>query len=217
MSLRPDPGGAPPVPAPYVPPVYKPPVTPNKTGQYQAPRANPVSVPSPSTPAIPAAPIVATNATPGLNLGTDVPYQQFEASSQKQLAEMLAGQQQQRGNYLAQEGLKEHTLGQQYQTNQRNDLDSYGARGIAHSSLYGDQINNDSRRYDASLTGLQDQRNQFLTGLLQAKQAFQDRQLNAQQSAMAAAAARQLAFLTAGQTPTTSAVAGSNPNIKGAQ
>lgn len=168
-------------------------------------------------------------ANPALNeslaqyLGTDTLYQQQRASEQKQLAEYLGGQQQAKANELAKYGNQVHTLGEQNTQNLDKDLNSYGARGLAHSSLYGDSLTSIGQQYNAKKSALDTANSQFLANLAQGTRAFQDQQLNASQQALADAAARRASGITTDYTGVAipgqakSAIGAVNPNIKGSK
>lgn len=152
----------------------------------------------------------------GKFLGADVIYQDQLAASQKQLSQYLANVQKQKATELATYGQKVHGLQDINKQNQIGTLNNYGSRGIAHSSLYGDALTSLAKQYAQDKTGLDTENTQFLQNLAAGTQSFRDQQLNAQQAAMAAAAARRAAIYgaSAGARLGGSAIGGTNPNVR---
>src|SRR5215471_2528545 len=161
--------------------------------------------------------LINTVPTPSLSqyLGADTVFQDQLAAMHRQLSDYLASNVQK----TAQEGVNYasalHNLAQQNAVNQQKLLDTYGGRGLAHSSIYGDAYANLGKQFATAQNQLTTQHAQYLAQLAQDQRAFQDQQQVATQQAMADAAARRAATYGAAagvKMPTASAIGAVNPN-----
>lgn len=135
----------------------------NSSGNYARPAAPPPSGPGP---------------VPDINafLNSDAGYQQQLRELAKALQDFGADYTRRKGNLESAYGTSTKALGDQRTLDLKALEDDFGARGLAHSGLYGDAVGKYETEYNNRVTDLANQQNQALAALLQEQQQYQSAQ-----------------------------------------